>query len=654
MQSHVTNLLQVALGLLKDVQVAYPEYGGVSLDRERLLRLVETRGLGVFTLDLPSLDGMLLAGLESGRLVLSGPLCKVVSKKIKVPVLFRGLWLRVFDKDALLRPSPDTTAIAFLRQLFCLGKKIEVGCTPERLQKTMQEYHHVEREIRQPALSWDADILDPNSLRPGLHFCDGLADSRLPLFGYEARFDTSTRERLRILCQRLQQVSGVVATALGSPDFYEFSSGYRRGVERSDGRGLGLKHGPGAVADLRGEDDKFSFPNWPAKLQHLFPADAYAFTSFGIEQLESTSHHEPPSKLIAVPKTTKAPRLIAAEPTSHQWVQQLVKDYLVDSVRNSFIGSYVAFDDQSASQDLVKIASRDRSLATLDLSSASDRLSCWAIERAFKSNPLLLDAFHACRTRWVRDSISNPPTFLKIKKFAAQGSALTFPVQTLFFLMCSLAVMPWNDVKEIKSRWVGSVRVFGDDIIIPKDGYADLVLLLDYLGLKVNQEKSFHLGYFRESCGSDCYMGDDITPVKPKSIRSDGPTARTALLDFVNNLFKKGYWHASEAALSTATKHVRENLPVVRIGSGYPGLTSFCGERLDHLRRRWNSNTHNEEVRVWSSISKTRRKQHGVRSALLQLLAEAPKDQSNWSSGTTLRPKSSDGLRWVPSYIIVG
>lgn len=103
MQRQASVILHVVDGLLEDARRAYPELRGEFLkDKERIALCYRNRGLAFFTLDLPSLDPVLLAGLESGRLMLGGPLTSRVSPRIKVPKLFRGLWLRVFGKDSCL------------------------------------------------------------------------------------------------------------------------------------------------------------------------------------------------------------------------------------------------------------------------------------------------------------------------------------------------------------------------------------------------------------------------------------------------------------------------------------------------------------------------------------------------------------------------
>jgi hypothetical protein len=523
-----------------------------------------------------------------------------------------------------------------------LGKKIVLECTPDRVDTTVKEFIHVETTLRRPTLRWESDELGALDQRRSLHFRDGLDVDHLPLFPEGHDVPSGDREKLERLCSRLQQIADAVAGAIGYYDPYEYSSKWAE----SNRKGTGFRHGPGAVTDLAQNGYKYSFQNWPVKLNAVFPFDACGSPTLDISEIPLPSLHEPPSVLIAVPKTAKGPRLIAKEPVAHQWCQQLTKEFLVERISEIFGRDFITFDDQGPSRQLAATASRDGELVTVDLSSASDRLSCWSIERAFRVNQPLLEAMHASRTRWIRDEVSLQGNYYPLKKFSAMGSALTFPVQTIFFLCCTLACLPGTTLRDYRDRYRSQVRVFGDDIIMPKTGYADLRLLLDYLGLRVNESKSFSKGLFRESCGLDAYMGHDVTPVKPKSLRSDSPAARQSLVDTSNNLFIKGFWHASEAVLSTLPPWVRKNLAIVGRSGGSQGLISFVGPNVDHLSKRWNRRYQREEVRAWRLMSKQRRKQINEYSTFLQWITEDPPEDRNWSSGVVLRDVSSDGLSW--------
>jgi len=687
MKSQVNALLHVASGILTDTSLAYPELkDSLSKDLDRLTLCCQSRDLAVFTLDLPHLESLLLRGLEEGRLSLEGPLSKRVSHRTKVPKLFSGLWLRIFDRDSCLKREADVNALFFLRSLLVIGKRIEVVCSDDRIQAKVGEYHDIERRLRLPSFRWEDDILHltrdeelpdkgriPNrtihdsSYRDLFEYRDypedlsdnlsertfGESDTRtesetrrLPydlmsvhlaqamdhayptLFPHGSLFfneeltanETQRRKSDFRLLSKIQQVADLIFSTFDTFDPIAFSEWLE---ER--GLGIGFKHGPGAVAERLKMHEKSCFPNWPQKLQNTFPWETCG-KSAGSD-MERPPLHEVASRLICVPKTAKGPRLIAAEPTSHQWCQQLLLRFLFDQCRTHFGVHFIDFKDQNKSGDMVLQASLDRELATVDLSDASDRLTCWTVERIFRTNASLVSALHAARTRYIRDEISDVPSFLSLRKFASQGTATTFPVMSLVMLCIALGStldhtdrVTWARMKELRTK----VRVFGDDIILPTYGYERLVRAMDLLQLKVNTAKSYIHGHFRESCGTDGFRGYNVTPVKPRTLVADSPASCQAVVDTSNNLFNKGLWYASRTADDQLPISVRKYLRIVGPNeAGFSGLTSYVGSDESHLIQRWNSRLHRNEVRVWSIRSKTERSERDGFDGLLDFFARS-------------------------------
>lgn len=713
MKSQVNALLHVVKGIIADISLTYPDLkDSLSKDFRRLTLLSRCRGLGLFTLDLPSLDSLLKRGLETGRLTLEGPLSKRYSPRVHVPRLYSGLWMRIFDNSGRLRLDVDVVnPIFFLTQLLVIGKKIEVDCSFDRQQAAIRNYHDIERYLRPPSFDWDGDRLTSsesrvsscgNSTTSGYsanhqhsNYCfvfgdrehlpfgslsqekligdtyDFFADEEdsqfgsvnlveasdynqehlehdLPLFAYANREDrdVSGRRSDNLLLSKIQQVADLIVGAIGPIDPIQYSAELE-----SQGLGTGLKHGPGAVSERLRQWEKSRFPNWSDKLDGIYPYNLMGRSASS--NIGRPSNHEAPSRIITVPKTSKGPRLIAAEPTSHQWCQQLVMSFLFNRSRNSIIGDFIDFRDQGKSSSLVLQASLDRSLATVDLSDASDRLTCWTVERMFRNNVSLLRALHAARTRYVRDDISEHSGFLKPKKFASQGTATTFPVMSIVMMIISLGVsLGDNDVtmKNI-AKLRGKVRVFGDDIILPSTGYEQLVRAMELLQLKVNNSKSYSTGSFRESCGTDGYAGCDITPIKPKTLLADSPSSRQAMLDISNNLFLKGLWNASEACLYLLSPRIRQNTRIVGVrDGGFSGLTSFCGSCADHLKKRWNHSLHRFEVWCWRSYSSAHKRSREGYEALLDFFSRVHNPSNARIVGEyTSSRRTRDGLAWEPT-----
>jgi hypothetical protein len=697
MKSQVNDLLHVVRGIHKDILAAYPEMGeDLERDFERIALLCRDRDLSVFTLDLPALESQLLAGLESGRLSLEGPLSTRKSPKIHVPRLYGGLWLRVFDRDACLLTEVDVTALAFLRQVLTIGKKLRVECSHSRVKAVAEAYHDIESRLRPPTLNWagdrlgfgdtdqrgtywcrsdqldlyqeafkeesfeererdaecDRDVnLDSLHLVQALDFGRANVSMNLPLFASqqsEVVMDPKDFQSLYRALNKVQQVADLITSAFDELDVIGFSS-----YLEQHGKGTGFRHGPGAVAEKLDNWEKSQFPNWPAKLNRVFPFESCGKTAGSNEKRPTL--HEKASILMQVPKTAKSPRLIAAEPTSHQWCQQLILQYFNEQCRKTFGLSFIAFKKQSMSGDLVIQASKDLDLATVDLSDASDRLTCWTVERLFRRNPSVLKALHAARTRYLRDEVSEDVSYLKLKKFASQGTATTFPVMSLVMLFIALGVsvpedknVTWREIWKLKRQ----VRVYGDDIILPTHGYVRLCRVMEALQLKVNVAKSYVNGKFRESCGVDGYAGYDITAVKPKTLNVDSPAACQAVIDNSNNLYKKGYWNASAACLTLLPLRIRRRLRIVDSHAvGIGGVTSYSGSDESHLEKRWNPRLHRNEVRVWTLSVRTQEHFRDGFPALLDFFASKHShEHARTVSEYAEVRKTRSGLLWEPSH----
>ncbi|UOL49005.1 MAG: putative replicase protein [Wruxavirus humenecus] len=658
MKSYDTFLLGIYDALLRDIASWYPE-GATEWRRTqaRLHSLVNTRGLRYLTIDLVAAGKHFDQCLSSGQYTPNFIAGMATRKGEAVPRLFGGLLRLVFSKrSGKLRIDADVQAISFLRQLFLTAKKVRMTCSDSRTFESVREYFDIEKKVRLPSLPWDDDVLDSECLYR-LHLEDGKTSepSEVGLFTDSKQGsptgDTSCVTSTPGLLDTIQRVADVMSSDLGSFDADKILP----------------KHGPGAVSDRFGES-KYDFPTWPEKLHALFPSDEFAFynaSSIWVDCFDGgpvLSKHEPPSKLIAVPKTQKSPRLIASEPTAHQWIQQGILRFLVDRISHTWLSHNVSFRDQTLSQRLALDASTHRDLATIDLSSASDRVSCWLVERIFRRNPGLLRAFHACRTRWLVNSIDKKsPKFSRLRKFTTMGSALTFPVQTIIYAVICVGVDIWfrnSLVREGVRQPVADLsrfsatkfrhelvcssqrtRVFGDDIIHPVDSTDLLVKVLTYLGLEVNIHKTFAAGFFRESCGVDAYAGVNVTPVYVNEVPCDAePESLISTVEVSNNLHKRGLWRTADYLVNELPRWFRKELAVKSVSSGAFGLSSFVGADVSHLKSWWNDQLHHMEVRAITALPKSRRKR-GIRgsAALLQYFTEDPPPTVKWENGVGLR-----------------
>lgn len=90
--------------------------------------------------------------------------------------------------------------------------------------------------------------------------------------------------------------------------------------------------------------------------------------------------------------------------------------------------------------------------------------------------------------------------------FCSMGNGFCFPLETSIFAAacvaaCKLAGSPVD------------FRVYGDDIIVRQDVALLLCEILRSLGFRLNLDKSFIHGPFRESCGANWHREQEVTPV---------------------------------------------------------------------------------------------------------------------------------------------
>lgn len=203
------------------------------------------------------------------------------------------------------------------------------------------------------------------------------------------------------------------------------------------------------------------------------------------------------NKVSFVPKTAKVERPIAVEPLLNSYLQHGVDRFM----RARLLSQGYNLADQTRNGWLAKVGSTDGSLATLDLSSASDSVSIGLCR--YLLPPDWFEFLDAIRSpSYMIDGVKN-----RYHKFVSMGNGFCFPLETLIFASAVRAVLHSS---EVATR---THAVYGDDIIVPTECYEALSNLLEFMGFTLNQSKSFSTGVFRESCGADWYLGQDVRPV---------------------------------------------------------------------------------------------------------------------------------------------
>jgi len=491
--------------------------------------------MSFLTITLPSFGKEFQYSLEQGMVIPESFLSFRKSGSC-LPSFLRGFMELVFDPGTgILLEEPDIEAIYAIRQLTLLFSKMLLPCTPERERKAMSDYVQCDKEVNEN----DSNLLDSD-------------------------FDEFSR--------------------MGQLLFGPLFSSVDRDIYIGK---IVPKHGPGATADKLTSNGKYSTRYWTNRLEAVFHVGDFLFPNHryvsedwdGVDFLEPDS--EMPSRVISVPKTQKTPRIIAIEPSTLQYVQQGLLESITSHTRSSYLNEFIGSDSQLPNQELAQKGSSDGSLATLDLSEASDRVSSKLVRCLLKRHRLTADAVFACRSE--RASVPGNG-IISLSKFASMGSALCFPFEAMVFLtIIFLAIEKEQGYRFSHQRdflpFHGRVRVYGDDIIIPIDYVHTVVDQLEHFGARVGRPKSFWIGRFRESCGKEYYSGHDVSIVK---VRNKFPSHRQCVPEVLsvvslrNQFYLSGCWRTADY-LDSVIKKILKYFPNIESSSQAIGRISFLG-----------------------------------------------------------------------------
>jgi len=490
-----------------------------------------------------------------------------------LPELFRGFLEHVFEpKSGILLSTPCVDCIINLRQITLMWAKVKSKPAPSREGKAIKQYMECESDVH----NVDVWLTSENGSGPGWRR------------SFERMSNLLFREVFSVIDKRIYDLDFVPT------------------------------HGSGSTADRLTGNSKWSSAVWSDKLAGFFDPEYHGFSrySYGLQEslpesdfpryggsksqprrsgvgpaLDSECAQQDPGRnhpvrVVSVPKTLKTPRIIAMEPTATMFVQQgihaMFKEVFAMPTINgetNMAYHFVRYDSQIPNQEMARLGSLDGSLATLDLSSASDRVSNLLVKSMLQRFPSLRDGVEAART----DRADVPGIgIIPLAKFASMGSALCFPMEAMVFLTVVFLgiekAMDTTMTRRLIKSMIGHVRVYGDDIIVPVDFVPSVIEQLEAFGFKVNSSKSFWTGKFRESCGKDYYDGTDVSLVR---LRRGIPTLRTetdeivSFVEFRNHLYKHGYW-LTVAELDRWIERIIP-FPAMADGAGGLGKYSFLG-----------------------------------------------------------------------------
>ncbi len=493
----------------------------------------EKEGFPFFSIALPRLDDLLLAGLRDGRL----PEVIGWTTEGNLPRFLGGAWKQIFDLDGCILPDPSVDAIRWIRQIARICKKIFAVCEEHRVEAAIDQFVTTDKSLPSRA---EIKAALPHNARRVAHL----------LFG--------------------QLIGEAMSTV-------------------SDG-----KHGPGAVSEHFGANERWGFDSISYHVEELMGPEY--FRSSWIDLLERPPLNEViPARLEAVPKTALTPRLISIEPSYNQFVQQALQSTIKALLeRDRFACSYT---DQSFNQRMALEASVHGRLATIDLSEASDRVSMALVEELFGFNPSFIRYLRLSRSAFVQvrdDELILLNKFASMGS-ALTFPVECMVFHTLSVLAMMEHSGNDNDwfIRSFQRR-SPELTVYGDDIIIATDVAPKLIELLSSLGMKVNVSKSFLSGDFRESCGVDAFMGRDVTPAYqraqlPQSKANSNEIVKASSLR--NQLFER---FGEIRAVRFLDSLIGSFVKYPAVPRGMDGICRWS-DFPDHQFSRWNQGLHRLE-----------------------------------------------------------
>jgi len=244
--------------------------------------------------------------------------------------------------------------------------------------------------------------------------------------------------------------------------------------------------------------------------------EAFRAKSFGFESVCG-------SRLSFVPKSRVISRTICTEPVLNMLFQKGIAGVLERRLRQVF---HIDLSKQPAlNAAMAREGSISGRFGTIDLSSASDSISTKMLECILPAEPL--EWLKRCRS-----PLTTLPGGLKVDlhMISSMGNGYTFPLQTILFASLVAATYRVFGIRlEYPQKSIfegvpifGNFAVFGDDIIVDRRVYSTVSDCLELLGFKVNRDKSFNEGLFRESCGHDYYFGHNVRGVYVKKLLTSG------------------------------------------------------------------------------------------------------------------------------------
>jgi len=151
--------------------------------------------------------------------------------------------------------------------------------------------------------------------------------------------------------------------------------------------------------------------------------------------------------------------------------------------------------------------------------------------------------------------------WVRLEKFSSMGNGFTFELETLIFYV----IADYATSVAVDDGAYMPTRVFGDDILCDSRGADNVIALLRFLGFRLNDDKSFVGGAFKESCGGDFWAGRPVRPYYLKDVL-DEPQQLIAFANGIRRLGQNlfgglgplaGVWFSIQDALPLRVRQCR-------------------------------------------------------------------------------------------------
>ena len=544
------NLLPYLTALLDDFFNTIPQYAlaDYAKDLDVLRHRYENEGASFATITIQSLSKGLLMYLETGKATYTG---FKLQANAEYPRFLRGLFRLVYGECC----ADKDLAIRAIYQFGSIFKKLRGPYSNAVLAKQLQDFVNTDQQL-------------PS---------DFSAEYLKPIVDHARSTITSIFKRFDPLCARNLPRPGPGAT--NTP------------VEKQ------LRYRPHVM--YKQLNDVFDYQEW----FYSHPWDVVEQSKVYLKMVASTVER-PTSRFKFVDKQVGKARGICIEENEMQWLQQGLKAALYDWIEtHPLTKGKINFASQEVNANLAMSSSITRTLATIDMSEASDRVSRSLVNELFSGVPELRDMLIALSTRVITlPRKINGTRSLEAKKYAPMGSGLCFPVMSVVHFALVRAIISLSMQNSMENR--DSVYVYGDDILLPTSCTESVYDWLPVFGMKLNVEKSYYRGHFRESCGIHAYKGNNITPVYFKYIPHQHAKVPALLSAIENEQFcREAGWHSIAALIRRNVTLMTGKLPTVYQDSPALGWKSKDLLNTDPLsggpvKSRWNWDTHEWEYRM--------------------------------------------------------